>query len=175
MFDPKLLANVEAQFKCDFNGYHGIGHWACVYMNAKNIMRSMKDAGLTPDEHVVSLFALLHDAARIDEGEDPAHGLRSANLASMLRRKKLFTVTQDQMDKLFWAIRYHPEGMTSEDPTVAACWDADRLDLFRVGITPQARYFSAPPHSCSNGMVLGGAKINSVMLIDAIRDHRESA
>jgi len=28
------------------------------------------------------------------------------------------------------------------DPTVQTCWDADRLDLGRVGIKPAARYLS---------------------------------
>ena len=31
----------------------------------------------------------------------------------------------------------HTDGLTEADPTVQACWDADRLDLFRVGIRPR--------------------------------------
>ena len=30
----------------------------------------------------------------------------------------------------------------SDDPTTGACWDADRLNLWRVGITPAARLLS---------------------------------
>ena len=26
------------------------------------------------------------------------------------------------------------------DPTIGTCWDADRLDLWRVGITPHVRF-----------------------------------
>ena len=33
-------------------------------------------------------------------------------------------------------------GLVSEDPTVGACWDADRLDLPRVGIQPDPALFS---------------------------------
>jgi uncharacterized protein len=42
-----------------------------------------------------------------------------------------------------WArIRRHAEGHTSDDPTIGVCWDADRLDLGRVGMRPRARYMS---------------------------------
>ena len=36
----------------------------------------------------------------------------------------------------------HADGTVSSDPTVGACWDADRLDLPRVGITPRPELFS---------------------------------
>jgi uncharacterized protein len=35
------------------------------------------------------------------------------------------------------ACRLHTDGHTEGDPTLQACWDADRLDLGRVGITPK--------------------------------------
>jgi hypothetical protein len=41
-----------------------------------------------------------------------------------------------QMEKLVLACRTHTDGTTSSDPTVGACFDADRLDLGRVGIEP---------------------------------------
>lgn len=34
----------------------------------------------------------------------------------------------------------HSDGHIKAVPTVQACWDADRLDLGRVGIIPTARY-----------------------------------
>jgi len=32
----------------------------------------------------------------------------------------------------------HTDGHTTGEATLLACWDADRLDLGRVGITPRA-------------------------------------
>ncbi len=32
----------------------------------------------------------------------------------------------------------HTDGLTDGDVTLQTCWDADRLDLGRVGITPDA-------------------------------------
>ena len=37
---------------------------------------------------------------------------------------------------------YHDKGMTSKDLDVGCCWDADRLDLMRVGIYPDKSYLS---------------------------------
>ena len=34
----------------------------------------------------------------------------------------------------------HTDGLTEADITVQTCWDADRLDLGRVGIEPQRKY-----------------------------------
>jgi uncharacterized protein len=40
------------------------------------------------------------------------------------------------MELLDAAIRYHADGLREGDVTVQTCWDADRLDLGRVGIRP---------------------------------------
>jgi len=37
------------------------------------------------------------------------------------------------------AIRDHGAGLRDDDVTVLTCWDADRLDLGRVGIRPRAK------------------------------------
>ena len=36
------------------------------------------------------------------------------------------------------------DGGTEADVTVQTCWDADRLDLGRVGIRPHPRYLCTP-------------------------------
>ena len=33
-----------------------------------------------------------------------------------------------------------PTGTKTDDLTIATCWDADRLDLLRVGVMPDPRY-----------------------------------
>jgi uncharacterized protein len=45
---------------------------------------------------------------------------------------------------LHYACSFHTGGLTDADPTVQACWDADRLDLGRVYITPDPRYLCTP-------------------------------
>ena len=43
---------------------------------------------------------------------------------------------------LHYACTWHTHGQLSSDPTIATCWDADRLDLGRVGMRPHADYMS---------------------------------
>jgi uncharacterized protein len=38
------------------------------------------------------------------------------------------------------ACKLHSDGFITADLTVQACWDADRLDLGRVGVKPDPRY-----------------------------------
>jgi uncharacterized protein len=40
------------------------------------------------------------------------------------------------------AIRHHTAGLTSADPTIGTIWNADRLDLGRVGMRPRERFIS---------------------------------
>jgi hypothetical protein len=37
---------------------------------------------------------------------------------------------------------WHTEEKHHTDPTIGTCWDADRLDLGRVGMIPNARFMS---------------------------------
>src|SRR5262249_48780677 len=54
-------------------------------------------------------------------------------------RGKLIHLDDHKFDLLFDACRLHTDGHTTGDRTLLACWDADRLDLGRVGITPDPR------------------------------------
>jgi uncharacterized protein len=113
------------------NGTHGVNHWARVFENGRRL------APMTgADQHVVDLFALFHDARRENEGHDPMHGARGGQLAKQLRKRGLIRLTPDQLKLLTYACARHPDGLTEADLTVQTCWDADRLDLGRVGITP---------------------------------------
>ena len=125
-------------YKMDHNGFHGFGHWMRVLHNG----RLLADAENT-NLKVVELFCLLHDTQRHNENVDPKHGHRAAQFAETLRGN-WFELTDDEMDLLTEALTYHSDGYTVGDITVKVCWDADRLDLGRVGIRP------APERLCTN-------------------------
>lgn len=118
-------------YALSLDGYHGIHHWARVWENGLQIA-SANGA----DVEVVRLFALFHDARRVNEDIDPDHGLRGGDLAHALRGS-LVQLDDTRFDLLYEACRLHTDGHTAGDPTHLACWDADRLDLGRVGITPK--------------------------------------
>lgn len=93
------------------------------------------------DKELVGLFAILHDCRRENEGWDSDHGRRAASFASHLR-EKAFQIEADRFALLEKAIALHADGELSGDPTIGTCWDADRLDLPRVGVLPTPDFLS---------------------------------
>ena len=132
-----LLDTLLGNFRLNVNSIHGIAHWFRVLGNALYIA---KFSGA--DVVTVKLFAIFHDCMRKNEEYDPSHGAEGAAAARKLRDQKVYNSTDDQLNKLYYACKYHTDGQVASDPTVGTCWDADRLDLPRVGIEPGLRWFS---------------------------------
>ena len=109
---------------------HGYPHWRRVELNG------IKIATPNTDEDVVRCFAYLHDCARVSNGPDEEHGPRAAEIALTLRETLLKALTDEQMEKLLRACREHTTTHRTGDDTIDVCFDADRLDLGRVGIIP---------------------------------------
>jgi len=98
-------------------------------------MRLAAVTGAKPE--VVGYFALFHDSRRFNEGRDHNHGRRGAELAAQWRGE-LFDLDDESFDWLHTAYVHHADGLMAGDVSLQTCWDADRLDLERVGIRPQA-------------------------------------
>ncbi len=126
------------RFELGPKSLHGSWHWENVERNALAIAAKTPGA----DALVCQLFALLHDCCRRDEHEDPDHGKRAATFVESPTNSHWLTLKPSQRAKLAEACRHHNDGLTSDDPTIGACWDADRLDLPRVGITPNPELLS---------------------------------
>lgn len=131
-----LWRRVASDFRGPVRSIHGIRHWQRVEQLGVQIA-----AASGADESVVRLFALFHDSRRTTDGSDPGHGARGAAYASKLRGD-LFDLPDPAFALLREACAGHAEGRTHKDPTIGACWDADRLDLTRVGVMPKARFMS---------------------------------
>ncbi len=127
-----IMQEILAGYALPVHGYHGVVHWARVLENGLRIA----DAN-GADREVVTLFALFHDSRRVNEHRDHGHGERGGEFARSLRGAHVH-LDDTRFELLFEACRLHTDGHTSGDPTLLACWDADRLDLGRVGITPRA-------------------------------------
>ena len=113
--------------RMDPAGYHYVTHW--VRVAQFGLLVAEPEADL----EVICHFAMLHDVARINEHHDPYHGPRGAD---MVFEACITSLSAEQERLLLYAIRFHSDGETSTEPTVAACWDGDRLDLTRLGIDP---------------------------------------
>jgi uncharacterized protein len=125
-----IIQEILQEYALPIHGDHGVAHWARVLENGRRLA-TLTGANL----QVVSLFAVFHDSRRINECTDPEHGLRGANYAAQLRGR-LFDVSDQEFRLLYRACEGHTHERTHPDITVQTCWDSDRLDLGRVGITP---------------------------------------
>lgn len=136
-YDRKgMLDEILSQFKISTAGSHGPSHWARVRHHGLTL-----GTKLGGNLMVIELFAFLHDSQRIDEYEDKLHGERAADYAASLQHR-FFDLMPAELDKLVHAIRLHSDGFIESCPTVQSCWDADRLDLGRVGIKPNPKFLS---------------------------------
>jgi uncharacterized protein len=113
---------------------HGPDHWRRVAENGVTLAVETPGA----DARVVQAFAALHDSQRRTDGGDPEHGARAAELARSLD----LAFDDDQLQLLYAALIEHAQGLVSDNPTIGACWDADRLDLVRLGIQPRPALLS---------------------------------
>lgn len=119
---------------------HGLDHWWRVWRNAQ----LLNDREMGVDMEVVALFALFHDSMRQNDHSDPSHGLHGYKLFERFTRmhdlRGVFSLRQ--RERLFEACVEHTGGYITGDPTIAVCWDSDRLDLHRLGIWPDTQYLS---------------------------------
>jgi len=84
---------------------------------------------------IVEYFAFIHDLGRENDNHDPEHGYRTALIAEKIAGD-LIDVSEKELGLLVEACHGHSDGHLEADVTVMTCWDADRLDLGRVGIRP---------------------------------------
>ncbi|MCF8190228.1 MAG: hypothetical protein K9J14_03090 [Polynucleobacter sp.] len=131
-----LIDLIKSEFKIDWQGIHGANHWARVLHHGKNIGQIRK-----ADLMVVELFGFLHDSCRLNDGRDPQHGARAAEFAHGIHGD-FYSLHPMQLEKLCYALKHHSDGGVSLDATIQTCWDADRLDLGRVGIFPSPQFLS---------------------------------
>jgi hypothetical protein len=113
---------------------HGVRHWDKVDRNVLKLVNEVPEA----DVMVCRLFAVLHDCQRKNENDDLDHGLRAAKFAKKIN----LPISQEQLSILSAALIGHNKDKISTNPTIGVCWDADRLDLVRVGVVPKAEYLS---------------------------------
>jgi uncharacterized protein len=122
---------------------HGPHHWKCVALTGLEI--ASRDPAV--DLQTVYVFAQLHDSQRLNEYSDPEHGPRAAKIAAATIKGPGpalpdFEPGGERAEKLVEAIRDHTTAVASDDPTIGACWDADRFNLWRVGIKPDRTFIS---------------------------------
>ena len=133
----ELLEEIKKHYRLDWYGTHGIIHWSRVYENG---VRLSEQEGV--NLKIVQLFSLFHDSQRRRENRDENHGNRGAQLA--LRLRDYCQIDDEEFAILVHACAFHTTARNHEDVTIQVCFDADRLDLGRVGTKPDPRYLCTP-------------------------------
>ncbi|HLP47822.1 MAG TPA: hypothetical protein VK469_17900 [Candidatus Kapabacteria bacterium] len=132
----KLINRIKEEFGLEWSGIHGYPHWIRVRENGLFLA---KTTGANID--IVELFAFLHDSKRDNDGVDADHGRRAADFIKKLQDDLIF-LKKENLDLLVFACENHSKGIIEADITVQTCWDADRLDIGRVGIKPTPQNLS---------------------------------
>lgn len=125
-----LWEAIRREYALSWDGLHGYSHWVRVWENGMRLATQNE-----ADPAVVTHFAFLHDVKRLTDGRDWEHGDRAAHYIASLP-DELLNLDAEQRTLLCHACARHTHGLTEGDITVCTCWDADRLDLGRVGIRP---------------------------------------
>jgi uncharacterized protein len=138
----KALKAVRPQFRLQLrHGIHGVPHWSRVWVHGR-----MLSAALDMNPAVLAWFSFLHDSRRFNDHQDPLHGERAADFAVQLQREHVINeLNPTEFENLCEAMRLHSDGHTVATAAIQACWDADRLDLGRVGIRPKPSRLCSEP------------------------------
>jgi len=133
----ELLEIIREQYRLNWYGTHGVIHWNRVFDNG---VKLAEQRGV--NLKVVQLFSVFHDSCRMNENQDVNHGKRGAELAKQLR--KYCPLNDAEFSLLTIACELHTIALNYENITIQACFDADRLDLGRVGIYPDQERLCTP-------------------------------
>lgn len=134
--DPYLFLHLpwlkKLALKTCQSSLHGADHMERVDRNGQLLTEGSK---IVLDS-VVRIFAYIHDMCRSNDGNDPEHGARAAQMVDYYQGN-FFCIqwfSDDEREKLKFACTHHSTMLRSGDPTIDACFDAERLDLARRGI-----------------------------------------
>lgn len=148
VISAQALPIVLRQFRLDHtSNVHGIPHWSRVAANGRKLAQMLGVDNLQGVLHVVEWFAYFHDACRHNDGHDPLHGQRAAKLLwRCWEQDRLPGLSLNDVNQLMDALTFHSTGQDGKGASLAVriCWDADRLDLPRVGVLPDPARMCTP-------------------------------
>ncbi len=140
---------------------HGVAHWSRVHRYGLLLAESLR---LTETQKLaIVLFAWTHDMARINDGGGNQHSIDGAEYVRHITDTLFSDFPDPVLHVVQNAIRYHSDGMNAEEALyelpilqesewsreqllniIGCCWDADRLDLLRLGMMPLDHKMSTP-------------------------------
>jgi uncharacterized protein len=125
----KIIKRIKQELKILPESIHAETHWNRVASFGEYIAEK---EGL--NKHLIRLFAYFHDSKRLNDSYDPEHGPRAAGFVKTFKLSEL-GLNEQEKEQLMFACSYHTYEKETDDKDILACWDSDRLDLPRAGIT----------------------------------------
>lgn len=117
-------------------GIHGLGHASRVLAWANLIGHWMLERGAAVDLEVVRWAATLHDVRRVNEGNDPLHGVLCGAWISEGANPALCAMSDEQRQRIAYCCAWHvhpDRGAPAMTPELICLKDADALDRVRLG------------------------------------------
>lgn len=134
----KIVNEIDNKFaplcKCSYTKIHGINHLRQVAYLAGRFAYSINEC-----EETAIIGGYLHDCARENDGNGNSHAHESALLATKIISK---FYPEINIERVYNAIFFHADGLITDDPFIGCIWDADRLNLVRIGIIPKVELLS---------------------------------
>lgn len=155
----ELVKRLEPFRKSD-SILHGPAHWARVFHFGKLLSEKMSLP--LQQRQCIQVFAWTHDLARWDDNGGNEHAIAGAYYLDEVVPALFAHLVHDQRELIRAAIRHHADSLAAEEAfhsgwfidlpweksdllnTIGCCWDADRLDLLRLGIEPDHARMSTP-------------------------------
>jgi len=137
VISEKRIRHHINNFFLDADNIHGFPHWLRVAYNGLMLADNENVS-----DNIVVLFAFFHDIKRFDDGFDPDHGQRGSDY--LLGRANYLNknISREEIELAAKACATHTDGLITGVKEIGVCWDADRLDLYRVGLIPKDLYLS---------------------------------
>ncbi len=120
----KVMPRIAKITKQSQFGYHGLEHteqvvlFGIAYALAENV-RPLP----------VILACALHDCARTHDKYDEKHGPACEPIARAFLKRHRFDLTDVEIEKIIYAVKYHTTGCRAPSDIAACLWDADRTRL----------------------------------------------
>lgn len=139
---------------------YGPAHWARVYRFG--LILAEHCALTAAERRCVEVFALTHDLGRVDDNGGNQHALDGAVYFREYAGTLFPDLDEPACNLVETAIRHHSDGLTADVAdrqgmlahlsgeresvrlVIGCCWDADRLDLLRLGMYPRPEKMSTP-------------------------------
>jgi uncharacterized protein len=129
----EVLKKIIDEFYIKDSFIHGTPHWSRVFYYG-HLLSELNDY----DKENIAFFSIFHDSKRLNDHEDPEHGLRGAEFFKTF--DKIIKIKPEQKEIIYEACKVHNYLKQSDSLEVGLCLDSDRLDLWRVGVNPHDDY-----------------------------------